>query len=70
MAMDLAESIHDPVPEEQSAHCTYAYKHRPPEYRTHRRGRLDNLKDHTGLCLFCVRAEGSDPSYCQIHHAI
>lgn len=69
-AIDLAESIHDPVPEERSASCTYAYKHEPPEYRKDRRWKLDNLKGHIGLCLSCVRAEGSDPSYCQINHAI
>jgi hypothetical protein len=42
-ALEKAERMPDPVPEEQSTQCRYAYKHEPPAYREDRRRELDSL---------------------------
>lgn len=36
-AIELAEKMPDPIPEEPSIACTYEYKHAAPEYRRNRR---------------------------------
>ena len=69
-AIDWAESLHDPVPEERSTSCSYEYKHQPPQYREDRRWKLDNMMGCFGLCLYCVRSGRDDPSYCRIKHEI
>ena len=62
-AIDLAEKMPDPIPEEPSIACTYEYKHAAPEYRENRRWSLDTLNNSIGLCLHCVRLGGTN-SYC------
>jgi hypothetical protein len=54
-AIELAENMPGPIPEEQSVACTYGYKHAAPEYRRDRCRSLDNLNNSIGLCLHCVR---------------
>src|ERR1700728_3033503 len=65
-AIEIAEKMPDPIPEEPSIACSYGYKHAAPEYRRNRRRSLDDLNNSIGLCLRCVRS-GSADSYCQIH---
>ncbi|KAI3573851.1 hypothetical protein IWW34DRAFT_634180 [Fusarium oxysporum f. sp. albedinis] len=59
-ALEKAERMPDPVPEERSTQCQYAYKHEPPAYREHRRWKLDSLNKTIGLCLPCTRLERTD----------
>jgi hypothetical protein len=65
-ALESAERMPDPVPEESSTPCTYGYKHAVPEYRRNRRWSLDNFNKSIGLCLHCVRS-GSMYSSCSQH---
>ncbi|KAH7407173.1 hypothetical protein BKA64DRAFT_408839 [Cadophora sp. MPI-SDFR-AT-0126] len=62
-AIDLAEKIPDPIPEESSIACTYEYKHTAPEYRGGRHWSLDIWNNTLGLCLHCVRS-GNTNSCC------
>jgi hypothetical protein len=62
-AIELAETMPDPIPEEPSIVCTYEYKHAAPEYRQGRSGKLDIWNNDIGLCLHCVRSGGTG-SYC------
>lgn len=64
-AMDLAEKMPDPVPDEKSCTCAYEYKHTVPEYRRNRRWSLENLKNSIGLCFRCVQSGGIDSLPCQ-----
>ncbi|KAH7357230.1 hypothetical protein BKA65DRAFT_524386 [Rhexocercosporidium sp. MPI-PUGE-AT-0058] len=61
-AIELAEKMPDPIPEEPSTSCRYAYKHAAPEYRADRCWRLDMLNNIIGLCLHCVRSGGTNYS--------
>lgn len=65
-AIELVETMPDPIPEEQNAECTFAYKHAAPEYRRDRCPHLDRLNNSVGLCLHCVRS-GSIDYYCNQH---
>lgn len=67
-AIDLAEIMPDPIPEEPSIACTYGYKHAAPEYREDRCRSLDILTSSSGLCLYCVRL-GSTGS-CRNHSSM
>ena len=67
-AIEKAEKMPDPIPEEESIGCSYEYKHAAPEYRRSRRWSVDNLNKSIGLCLHCVRSGGADSSYCWIKH--
>jgi hypothetical protein len=60
-ALEKAERMPDPVPEERSSQCQYAYKHEPPAYREDRRRELDSLNKKIGLCLHCIRLGRTDP---------
>lgn len=66
-ALELADRMPDPVPEESfDTPCTYKYKHAAPAYRKDRGRRLSVLKESIGLCLHCVRS-GSMDSSCSQH---
>ncbi|KAK2057686.1 hypothetical protein LY76DRAFT_593972 [Colletotrichum caudatum] len=65
-ALELAERMPDPIPEESSTACTYEYKHAAPAYRRDRSLSLDNFEKSIGLCLDCVRS-GSMNSECSQH---
>ncbi|PVH91489.1 hypothetical protein DM02DRAFT_678066 [Periconia macrospinosa] len=67
-AIELAEKIPDPIPEEPSGHCTFAYKHSAPEYRKYRRWSIEELIKSMSLCLYCVRAGSSHPYQCRTTH--
>lgn len=67
-AMEIAEKMPDPIPEEPSIACTYEYKHAAPEYRRNRRWGLVNLSNSIGLCLHCVRLGSAASSYCRMEH--
>jgi hypothetical protein len=56
-ALKKAERMPDPVPEERSTQCQYAYKHEPPAYREDRRWELDSFNKKIGLCLRCTRLD-------------
>jgi hypothetical protein len=49
-AIELAEKMPDPIPEEPSIICRYEYKHAAPEYRGDRCRSLDILNNSIGLC--------------------
>ncbi|SPJ83766.1 uncharacterized protein FTOL_10282 [Fusarium torulosum] len=59
-ALAKAERMPDPVPEERSTECRYAYKHEPPAYRENRHWKLDSLNERIGLCLRCTRLDRTD----------
>ncbi|KAM5360762.1 hypothetical protein BFJ70_g16769 [Fusarium oxysporum] len=65
-ALEKAERMPDPVPEERSTQCQYAYKHEPPAYREDRRWKLDSFNKKIGLCLRCTRLGRTDSS-CSNH---
>jgi hypothetical protein len=67
-AVELAEKIPDPIPEEKSFQCKYDYKHRAPAYRRNRRWSVENLNNSVGLCLHCVRSGSANSSYCAVTH--
>ncbi len=67
-AIEKAEKMPDPIPEEPNIACTYEYKHAVPQYRSNRRWSLDNLNDRIGLCLHCVPSGSAASSYCRIKH--
>ncbi|EFR00967.1 hypothetical protein MGYG_03969 [Nannizzia gypsea CBS 118893] len=67
-AIEQAESIPDPVPDERSAPCQYDYKHEVPEFRKDRQWSIHRLKEHTGLCLPCVRMGKSKLTFCDGSH--
>ncbi|TXB97405.1 hypothetical protein FocTR4_00010946, partial [Fusarium oxysporum f. sp. cubense] len=52
--LESAERMPDPIPEELSTKCTYAYKHDVPQYRKERSWRLDTFYESIGLCLYCI----------------
>ncbi|TEY61619.1 hypothetical protein BOTCAL_0166g00240 [Botryotinia calthae] len=54
-AIEVAQNMPDPVPEESSGLCSDARNHRSPEYRNDRFGKLEYLYEKIGLCLSCVR---------------
>ncbi|TGO23928.1 hypothetical protein BPAE_0117g00230 [Botrytis paeoniae] len=54
-AMESAERMPDPVPEESSIECRHAKMHTPPKYRESRSWKLESLDENIGLCLSCVR---------------
>jgi hypothetical protein len=56
-ALESAERMPDPIPEESSTACTYEYKHAAPEYRRNRRWSLDIFNKSIGLCMHCVRSD-------------
>lgn len=62
-ALQSAESMRDPIPEESSTTCTYGYNHAAPAYRRNRILSLDLFNKSIGLCLRCVRS-GSMYSNC------
>ncbi|KAH7019591.1 hypothetical protein EDB80DRAFT_600972 [Ilyonectria destructans] len=62
-ALESAERMPDPIPEESSTACTYEYKHAAPAYRRSRSWSLDIFNKSVGLCLHCVRS-GSMYSSC------
>ena len=62
-ALESAERMPDPIPEESSAACAYGYKHAAPAYRRNRAESLDSFYKRIGLCLQCVRS-GSKCSNC------
>ncbi|KAL7909984.1 hypothetical protein GGI35DRAFT_468975 [Trichoderma velutinum] len=62
-ALQSAERMPDPIPEESSTACTYGYKHAAPAYRRNRTLSLDLFNKSIGLCLHCVRS-GSMYSNC------
>ncbi|KAJ8071950.1 hypothetical protein OCU04_002254 [Sclerotinia nivalis] len=64
-AIEAAENMADPIPNERSITCSYECKHAPPEYRKGRCWSLERLKNNIGLCLQCVRSDSSNPQgYC------
>jgi hypothetical protein len=67
-ALEKAERMPDPVPEERSTECQYAYKHEPPSYREDRRWKLDSLNKKIGLCLVCTRLDRTDSNCSNTSH--
>ncbi|KAL2040036.1 hypothetical protein N7G274_007439 [Stereocaulon virgatum] len=67
-AIEIAEKMPDPIPEEPSVSCTFGYKHAAPEYRRNRRWSLADLNNSIGLCLHCIRSGSATSSYCRIEH--
>lgn len=66
-ALELADMMPDPVPEESfDTPCTYKYKHAAPAYRRSRGWRLGSFNDSIGICLNCARL-GSMYSSCSQH---
>lgn len=65
-ALESAETIPDPIPEESSTICTYEYKHAAPAYRRDRSRSLGIFNKSIGLCLHCIRS-GSMNSNCSQH---
>ena len=63
-ALESAERMPDPIPEEPSIECTYEYKHAAPAYRRNRTWSLEDLNKSIGLCIHCVRS-GSMNSNCR-----
>merc|ERR1712000_387159 len=55
-ALELAERMPDPIPEESSTPCTYERKHAAPAYRKSRSLRLSGFHESVGLCLRCVQS--------------
>ncbi|KAH7128201.1 hypothetical protein B0J11DRAFT_483915 [Dendryphion nanum] len=66
--IETAETMPDPVPKEESAHCTYSYKHCLPEYRSERQKPLENLTRPVGLCLHCIISNSGNPLDCKLTH--
>lgn len=62
-ALQSAERMPDPIPEESSTPCNYGHKHAAPAYRRNRIISLDFFDNSIGLCLHCVRS-GSMYSNC------
>ncbi|KAF5876279.1 putative btb poz domain-containing protein [Botrytis fragariae] len=54
-AIESAERMPDPVPQEASGECRSARTHTLPWYRDDRSWRLKSLDEKVGLCLTCVR---------------
>ncbi|KAH7394023.1 hypothetical protein DE146DRAFT_790354 [Phaeosphaeria sp. MPI-PUGE-AT-0046c] len=67
-AIAQAEYMPDPIPDEDSGTCQYAYKHRVPGYRKDREWPLEHFKNNLGLCLPCVRAGDGNAANCQEPH--
>jgi hypothetical protein len=67
-AITKAEAISDPIPEERSDSCTYAYKHCAPAYRKNRQWDLAHLDSRVGLCLHCIRPRNGNEFHCQLPH--
>jgi hypothetical protein len=61
-ALEKAEKMPDPIPEERNTQCQYAYKHESPAYREDRRWKLNTFKEKIGLCLRCTRLGRTDSS--------
>lgn len=68
-ALQSAERMPDPIPEESSAACTYGYKHAAPEYRRTRASILDDFNESIGLCLHCVRSGSMNANCSQPSHS-
>jgi hypothetical protein len=66
-AIESAETMPDPVPQERSTECTYGYKHAIPTYRKDLRRKFNDLQDNIGLCLPCIRSNNMS-STCRIVH--
>jgi hypothetical protein len=67
-AIQRAETIPDPVPEEGNSSCQYSRKHCPPEYRRHRQYGLEALDNRAGLCFVCIKSGSGTPVNCQVSH--
>lgn len=65
-AIERANRMPDPVPEESSAVCKYGYKHFVPKYRDSLRYGLDDLKSRIGICLHCFHSSQAGPAFCQM----
>lgn len=58
-ALESAETIPDPLPEESSTICTYGYKHAAPAYRSEwssggkRKKKVAAYYIAVGLCVLC-----------------
>ncbi|PTB51909.1 hypothetical protein M431DRAFT_522865 [Trichoderma harzianum CBS 226.95] len=68
-ALQSAERMRDPIPEESSAACTYGYKHTAPAYRRNRTSSLDDFNKSIGLCLHCVRSGSMDSNCSERSHS-
>ncbi|CAG7958013.1 unnamed protein product [Penicillium salamii] len=67
-AIERANMMPDPIPEESSAQCRYGYKHFVPEYRKSFRYGLDDLTSRIGICLHCFHSNQAGPAFCQTAH--
>ncbi|KAL6825177.1 hypothetical protein V8C40DRAFT_245748 [Trichoderma camerunense] len=68
-ALQSAERMPDPIPEESSTTCTFGYKHAAPEYRKTRTSSLDDFNESIGLCLHCVRSGSIDSNCSEPSHS-
>ncbi|KAM6484669.1 hypothetical protein HDV62DRAFT_304104 [Trichoderma sp. SZMC 28011] len=68
-ALQSADRMPDPIPEESSAACTYGYKHTAPAYRRNRTSSLDDFNESIGLCLHCVLSGSMDSNCSEPSHS-